>query len=84
MRIGRRDGWSQGVQELIVKQPEGVVPGFHSGASYLEHLAMQRTIREGTKSEVTLQDGLRAVAVGQAAHLSIAEKRPVDISELFR
>ena len=84
VRIGRRDGWSQGVQELIVKQPEDVVPGFHSGASYLEHLAMQRAIREGTKSEVTLQDGLRAVAVGQAAHLSIAEKRPVDISELFR
>ena len=84
VRIGRRDGWSQGVQELLVKQPEDVVPGFHSGASYLEHLAMQRAIREGTKSEVTLQDGLRAVAVGQAAHLSIAEKRPVNISELFR
>jgi predicted dehydrogenase len=45
---------------------------------------MQRAIREGTESEVTLQDGLRAVAVGQAAHLSIAENRPVDISELFR
>jgi hypothetical protein len=32
---------------------------------------------------VTLQDGLNSVAIGQAAHQSIAQKRVVEISELF-
>ncbi|MCX6536032.1 MAG: Gfo/Idh/MocA family oxidoreductase [Actinobacteria bacterium] len=83
IRIGLRVNGATGVEEIVVEQPRGVVAGFHAGASYLEHLAMQRAIRTGQPSLVTLQDGLNSVAVGQAAHLSIVQKRVVEISELF-
>jgi predicted dehydrogenase len=59
------------------------VQGFHGGASYLEHCAMQEAIKQGLESGVTLEDGLLSVAVGQAAHLSIAEKRIVSIDEIL-
>jgi len=83
VRIGQRANGASGVEEFTVEQPHGVVAGFHAGASYLEHLAMQRAIRNGSKSDVTLSDGLNSVAIGQAAHLSIAQKRVVEISELL-
>jgi predicted dehydrogenase len=83
IRIGLRAKGATGVEEFVVEQPHGVVAGFHAGASYLEHLAMQHAIRTGSPSMVTLQDGLNSVAVGQAAHMSISQKRVVEISELF-
>ena len=82
VRIGSRNKGSNGVEEIQVNQPHGVVAGFHAGASYLEHLAMQQAIRNGSPPEVTLRDGLNSVLIGQAAHLSIAERRAVDISEI--
>jgi len=83
VRVGLRANGAAGVEEFVVEQPPGVVAGFHAGASYLEHLAMQRAIRTGSSSTVTLQDGLNSVAIGQAAHLSIAQKRVVEISEIL-
>lgn len=83
VRIGRRESGRQGVVETLVSQSSEVVPGFHGGASYLEHCAMQKAIRQGLESSVTLEDGLLSVAVGQAAHLSIAEKRRVSIDEIL-
>ncbi|MFM7878886.1 MAG: Gfo/Idh/MocA family protein [Acidimicrobiaceae bacterium] len=83
VRIGRRESGSAGVLEIKVSQPSEVVPGFHGGASYLEHRAMQKAIRQGLESGVTLEDGLLSVAVGQAAHLSIDEKRIVSIDEIL-
>ena len=83
VRIGTRKGGRDGVVEIQVTQPDGVVPGFHGGASFLEHCAMQDAIRKGQKAGVSLKDGLISVAVGQAAHVSIAEKRIVDLSEIL-
>ena len=83
VRIGTRKGGRDGVVEIQVTQPDGVVPGFHGGASFLEHCAMQDAIRKGLKAGVSLKDGLISVAVGQAAHVSIAEKRIVDLSEIL-
>ena len=83
VRIGTRKGGRDGVVEIQVTQPDGVVPGFHGGASFLEHCAMQDAIRKGQKAGVSLKDGLISVAVGQAAHISIAEKRIVDLSEIL-
>ena len=83
VRIGLRTRGSNGVAEFSVEQPQGVVAGFHAGASYLEHRAMQHAIRNGLRPEVTLRDGLNSVLIGQAAHLSVAEKRAVQISELI-
>ncbi len=84
IRVGRRDGGRNGVTEILVQQPQGVVAGFHGGASFVEHLAMQRAIRDRQPSEITLQDGLLSVAIGQAAHISITQHRSVEIIELIK
>ena len=57
--------------------------GLHEGASYLEHVDFVEAIRNGTPPKVTLEDGLLAVAIGQAAHLSIDEGRPVMMTEVL-
>ncbi|MGA1116878.1 MAG: Gfo/Idh/MocA family protein [Candidatus Nanopelagicaceae bacterium] len=57
--------------------------GFHYGASYLEHKKLHKAIVEGGKPEVTLEEGLRSVATGLAAHKSIDESRPVMMSEVL-
>jgi predicted dehydrogenase len=44
---------------------------------------MQRAIRTGAPAEVTLHDGLMSVAMGEAAHRSIASGRPVMMSEVL-
>jgi len=82
VRIGRRDKGRKGVEEVKVEQSSSTVVGMHFGASYIEHLEMQKAIREKSPSLVTLQDGLMSVAIGQAAHLSIAESRTVDFGEI--
>jgi myo-inositol 2-dehydrogenase / D-chiro-inositol 1-dehydrogenase len=40
-------------------------------------------LRNGLPPEVSLEDGLRSVATGVAAHLSIAEGRSVAMSEVL-
>jgi myo-inositol 2-dehydrogenase / D-chiro-inositol 1-dehydrogenase len=56
-------------------------PDFHQGASYMEHLHLIEAIRAGRREAVTLTEGMWAVATGAAAHRSIEERRPVDLSE---
>lgn len=57
--------------------------GLHHGASYLEHVDFASAIRNNTPPLVTLEDGLWSVAMGEAAHRSIAENRPVRLDELI-
>ncbi len=57
--------------------------GLHHGSSYLEHVDFAQAIRSGSEAGVTLQDGRLAVAIGEAAHRSIAENRPVRLDELL-
>lgn len=64
------------VEERLLKA------GFHHGSTYYEHMAFGAAVRAGTPPEVSFEDGLLAVAVGQAAELSAREGRPVEISEL--
>jgi predicted dehydrogenase len=58
-------------------------PGFHYGASYLEHLEFFHAMKEGHNPEVSLEEGMRSVAVGLAAHRSIETGRVVEISEVM-
>ena len=90
LRIGVRGGqprpngeWtSKEVREIDASHDERVgFAGFHHGASYLEHRAFTAAIRGGHPADVTLEDGLLSVAVGEAAHRSIVEARPVLLSE---
>jgi myo-inositol 2-dehydrogenase/D-chiro-inositol 1-dehydrogenase len=64
--------------------PEIAHVGFHHGASYLEHIDFLQAIREGAPVRVTPRDGLRSVAIGVAAHRSIDEGRPIDLSEITK
>jgi myo-inositol 2-dehydrogenase / D-chiro-inositol 1-dehydrogenase len=57
--------------------------GFHYGASYLEHLKFHSAIVNGDKPEVSLEEGMRSVAVGLAAHKSIDEGRVVAMDEVI-
>jgi len=68
---------SVAVDEKIMKA------GFHHGSTYFEHLYFQRAIRESSPAEVSVRDGLMAVAVGQAAELSVKTRQPVEIAELL-
>ena len=45
--------------------------GNHFGASYVEHSRFAHAIRQGLPPEVGLEEGLRSVATGIAAHRSI-------------
>jgi predicted dehydrogenase len=61
--------------------PRVPYPDFHQGASYMEHVALADAIRNGKPEAVTLTEGMWAVAMGSAAHRSIDERRPVELSE---
>jgi predicted dehydrogenase len=78
--IGKRQPKSVETVHVPVRE-EVLKAGFHHGASYFQHLAFQHAVREGTPPQVSAEDGLRAVAMGLAAHRSIAEGRPVSMSE---
>ena len=86
---GRREAWGQpsgtgrGVSVRRVWDTNIKYAGHHFGASYIEHLRFAASLREGRPAEIDLAEGLRAVAVGLAAHKSIDEKRVVALSEVL-
>lgn len=78
--IGRRD--PQRVERVHIDVPEEILAlGYHHGATWHQHKAFMKALKNGTEAEVTPLDGLKAVAIGLAAHKSIDESRPVDMSE---
>jgi predicted dehydrogenase len=83
VRIGRRADGIGKVTERPVHDPSIRHQGLHHGASYLEHVAFRDAILAGGEPAVTLRDGLLSVAVGEAAHRSIDEGRPVTIDEVL-
>lgn len=86
---GRREAWGQpsgtgqGVSVRRVWDTAIKYPGHHFGASYIEHLKFAQAVRDGTPAEIPLDEGLRAVAIGMAAHRSIDEGRPVGLHEVL-
>jgi len=95
LRYGRREGWGKrdvwgetsstgtGVAVRRVWDSAIQYPGQHFGASYVEHLRFAAAIREGLPAEVTLEDGLRCVATGLAAHRSIDTGQAVALAEVL-
>ena len=83
VRIGKRKDGYGSFQEFPIELDSKVVKGFHHGASYVEHMQLQKAVRSGTEAEVGLQEGLWSVAIGQAAHLSIDKGRLVRIDEVM-
>lgn len=86
---GRREVWGapsgtgRGVSVRRVWDTGIRYAGHHFGASYIEHLRFADAIREGKPPEIPLEEGLRAVATGLAAHRSIDEGRAVALTEVL-
>jgi predicted dehydrogenase len=86
---GRREAWGQasgtgkGVSVRRVWDTNIKYAGHHFGASFIEHQRFAAAIRGGKPAEITLEEGLRAVATGIAAHRSIAEGRVVTMNEVL-
>ncbi|MBU3703498.1 MAG: Gfo/Idh/MocA family oxidoreductase [Ilumatobacteraceae bacterium] len=79
LHLGRRADRS--VTTIPVTAEEVGHVGFHHGASYVELRRFIDAIRGDGPVEVDTTAGLWSVVVGAAAHRSIDERRPVDISE---
>ena len=56
--------------------------GDHHGSTYFQHLGFRRAVLDGAPVEVTMLDGLKAVAIGLAAERSAREHRAVAIDGL--
>ena len=57
--------------------------GFHEGATYFELGAFTTAAYHGKPPPVSVRDGTMAVAMGVAAHKSLAERRKVDLAEVL-
>lgn len=81
--IGSRStGWPVSVETIEGDLSVGYA-GHHHGSTYLEHVELQRAILAGERPTVSVEDGVWSVAAGIAAQQSIAEGRPVELSELL-
>jgi predicted dehydrogenase len=86
---GRREAWGQpsgtgkGVNVRRVWDTHIKYAGHHFGASYIEHQRFAAAIAQGQPPEIPLEEGLRAVAMGLAAHKSIDEGRVVALAEVL-
>ena len=67
--------------EVVEVDKKILKAGHHHGSTYYEHLAFLNSIKNNTQAEVSLNDGLMAVAIGEAAELSIKENRAVFMNE---
>ena len=95
LRVGKRADWGQrtvwgqasgtgrGVSVRRVWDTNIRYAGQHFGASYIEHQKFAQALRSGASAEIPLEEGLRAVAVGLAAHRSIDTGLPVLLADLL-
>ncbi len=86
---GRREVWGQpsgsgkGVATRRVWDTNIRYAGQHFGASYIEHQKFANAVRHNLPPEVSLEEGLRSVATGLAAHRSIATGLPVLLKDIL-
>jgi len=95
LRYGRREDWGvrkvwgepsgsgKGVSVRRVWDTNIKYAGQHFGASFIEHEKFAHAVRNGLPAEVTLEDGLRSIATGIAAHQSIDSGRAVAMAEVL-
>jgi myo-inositol 2-dehydrogenase / D-chiro-inositol 1-dehydrogenase len=95
LRHGRREDWGarkvwgeasgtgRGVSTRRVWDTNIRYAGQHFGASFIEHQRFAKAVRGGTAPEVSLEEGMRSVAVGVAAHRSIATGLPVLLADVL-
>jgi len=54
--------------------------GDHHASTYYQHLAFLEMLKTGGTPQVTLKDGMKAVAMGEAAERAIRERRIVELT----
>ena len=81
LRIGMRDGKTK--LETISVDSKILEAGHHHGSTYYEHLAFINAVKNKLNPDVSLKDGLIAVAVGEAAEISIKLGRVVKLNEII-
>ena len=74
---------NQTISETVEVDQKILNAGSHHGSTFYEHEGFISAIQNKTEAEVSLDDGLKAVAIGQAAEISIMEKRVIKLSELL-
>jgi myo-inositol 2-dehydrogenase/D-chiro-inositol 1-dehydrogenase len=85
----RREQWGEGQNSgsgVAVRRvwDSGIkYAGQHFGASYVEHQRFADALRNGRPAEVSLEEGLRCVATGIAAHRSIDTGLPVALADIL-
>ncbi len=80
VRIGLRES-GKAKKETIAVDEQILAVGHHHGSTFYEHQSFIKAIRANSLPEVSLNDGLVAVAIGEAAELSIKEGRVVEMNE---
>jgi myo-inositol 2-dehydrogenase/D-chiro-inositol 1-dehydrogenase len=84
VRIGARGRhWGGHVEEVDASSSGARYVGLHYGASYRQDAGFVDAVRGGLPPEVGTDAGLASVAIGVAAHRSIAEGRPVALAEVM-
>jgi predicted dehydrogenase len=95
LRYGRREDWGsrkvwgeesgneKGVSVRRIWNSNIKYPGQHFGASYIEHERFAHAVRHNLPAEVTLEDGLRSIATGIAAKVSIETGNAVHLDSLL-
>ena len=81
LRVSTRTGGV--IEEIVIDDADIPYKGHHHGSSYFEHLDFVTAIKNGTPPKVDFVDGLWSVAMGEAGHRSIDERRVVEMSELI-
>jgi predicted dehydrogenase len=64
------------VDEAVLKA------GDHHGSTYFQHVRFRAAVLDGAPVDVTMADGLKAVAIGLAAERSVREERAIAIEGL--
>jgi myo-inositol 2-dehydrogenase/D-chiro-inositol 1-dehydrogenase len=82
IEISLREAGKQPERRVVEVDAEVLHAGAHHGATYYAHKKFREAILGTGPVEVTLQDGLKAVAIGLAAERSAKEKRVVALDGL--
>ena len=80
LRIGYRKN-GKTLNEIVEVDEEILKVGNHHGSTYYEHISFLDSIESSKPAAVSLNDGLQAVAIGEAAEISIKENRIVKMDE---
>lgn len=69
------------VTEAVELDPTLIAAGDHHGSTFFQHQKFQALVRDGGRTEVSLEDGRRAVLMGLAAQRAAEEGRVVSFKQ---